>query len=127
MLIQALILFGLATIPFLLVPGYGTREPKMALALAVALATGLTAIYQGKLKPFRNPWILVFVGYVLVSIRFAPTLITPKVPNLWSWQPAFTMLVFALLIVAVAGATWEEKDRWRLFTVATWAGLLMAG
>ena len=112
MLIQALIIFGLVTIPFLLIPGYDTREPKMALALTVALAAGLVAIYQGKLRPFRNKWILIFLAYLLLSIRFAPTLITAKVPNLWSWKPAFEMLTFALLVMTVAGLKLETLRLW---------------
>ena len=127
MLIHALINFGLAAIPFLLIPGYDTREPKMMLALAVALATGLVALFQGKLRPFHNKWALILLGYLLVSIWFAPTLITPKVPNVWAWQPTFAMLVFALLVITVASVEWDERARWRLFTVATWTGVIMAG
>jgi hypothetical protein len=127
MLIQALLIFGLAAVPFLLIPGHDTREPKMMLALAVALVTGLAAVFQGRLRPFHNKWVLILLGYLLVSIWFAPTLITPKVPNLWVWQPAFAMLVFALFVVTVASVEWDEPARWRLLTVATWTGFLMAG
>jgi hypothetical protein len=127
MLIHALIIFGLVAVPFLLIPGYDTREPKMMLALAVALATGLVALFQGRLRPFHNKWALILLGYLLVSIWFAPTLITPKVPNLWVWQPAFAMLVFALFAITIASVEWDERARWRLFTVATWAGVIMAG
>lgn len=127
MLIQALIVFGLVAVPFLLVPGHDTREPKMMLALAVALATGLVAIFQGRLRAFHNKWALILIGYLLVSIWFAPTLITPRVPNLWGWQPAFAILVFALLLITVASIEWDERARWRLFTAATWVGVVMAG
>lgn len=127
MLIQALVVFGLVAVPFLLIPGHDTREPKMMLALAVALATGLVAIFQGRLRAFHNKWGLILLGYLLVSIWFAPTLITPRVPNLWGWQPAFAVVVFALLLITVASVEWDERARWRLFTAATWAGVLMAG
>ena len=50
MLIKALIALGLIITPFIVLSGYDTRDPKMAMALVFALAIGLLAFYKGELK-----------------------------------------------------------------------------
>ena len=128
-MLEMLILAGLAVTPFILAPGRADlfREPKMAWALMFALATVLTALYQGSLKPFRNKWALILVGFGLISFYLSPN---PKLlffgiesGRFWSWEPLYQILVFLIFTIAVSSIKINFD---RVFAVMVWCGTLMA-
>lgn len=130
MIEKYLIVFGLAIIPFFNLSGSKTREPKMLLAVAFAFAITLFAVYYGKLKPLKNRWLLLFVGYLFFSVLLAPKpfidLWGLQVKNFWVWQPMFKIIVFFFMFVAVASIEWRAKDISLFLNTMVWAGFIMA-
>ena len=131
MFIKTITLFYLALIavPFIMVPGYDTRDPKMGLLMIFAMAIGLISLYYGKLKPFRNIWVLFFTGYLLLNFYFSPKpidLINAAVPNLWSWKPILKILIFLLMWVTISSLDFTLKDKRKIFNCMIWVGAMMA-
>ena len=130
MAIKLLIGIGLAVLPFFVVPGFGGRPPKMAMALGLALTISLLALYQGKFKKFWNKWVLFFIGYLLINILFAPKLavryININITNFWVWQPVFYITVFTLMIITVYSIEWRKIEIRVMFSIMVWVGFLMA-
>ncbi len=130
MIIKILTILGLAIIPFFRWFGYDTRQPKMALAVAFALALGLFGLYQGKLKAFSNKWLFIFLGYLLINYQLAPTpeitLFGSNVGMFWAWKPIFVIFVFSLMLITIASLDYSEQDKRWLFTAMIWCGFLMS-
>lgn len=129
MIIKLLIGIGLIVIPFALMPGAKGRPLKLAIALGLAFAISLLALYQGKLKRFSNKWALIFIGYLLVSILLAPKLAVKynsnlDMSNFWVWQPTFHILVFALMIITVYSIDWKKIEIRTMFSAMVWVGFL---
>lgn len=132
-MVNVLLIIGLWVTPFILAPGANdiAREPKMAWALVFALAIGLTAIYQGALKPFKNKWALALVGFCLLSFYFSPR---PKYLNLfgvdsarfWSWEPLYQGIIFLLFTVAVSSMKLTRKILDQIIATMTWSAALMS-
>ena len=125
-----LISLGLITIPFLVLQGYDTRIPKMSLALGVALGLSLLAIFQGKLKAFKNKPLLFLIGFLLLSIYFSPkpeiTLQGMDVSNFWVWKPMFYISVFFLMLVTVSSLELNKGDGKLILNMMVWSGFIMA-
>ena len=125
-----LIGIGLALIPFVLQVGKDTREPKHALALALAFGISLLAIYKGKLKEFKNKYALAFVGYLLISAWAAPKIAIEvydlTVVNFWIWRPFFNILVYSLFLVTVSSLDFTKQEIKILLNVMVWAGFLVS-
>lgn len=130
MIIKSLLGLGLAIIPFLVDPRFDTRVPKMGVALAVALALSLLAIFSGKLKPFKNKWVLILLGYLLVSVYFSPKpdvqMFGKQLANFWVWKSILYILIFSLMGIVVASIDFAKNEIKNLLTVMFWAGLLMS-
>ena len=131
-MIIGLLLIGLAVTPFILAPGAEdlAREPKMAWALVFALSIGLTALYQGKLKPFKNAWALVLVGFCLLSFYLSPkpdlTFFGVRSARFWSWEPLYQGLVFLLFTVAIASIKLTRRKIDYIITTMIWCAGVMA-
>ena len=129
-MIKRLIVAGLVTIPFLTLQGYNTRIPKMGLALGIALAIGLIAIFQGKLKSFKNKPLLILIFFLLISVYFSPkpdiTLLGLNVSNFWVWKPMFYISVFFLMLVTVSSLELSKEDIKLILNVMVWVGFIMA-
>ncbi len=128
--IRILIYIGLAIIPFFLRAGQGTREPKMELALGLALAICLLALFQGRFKARWNPWFPAILIYLMVSYPFAPPpveLIKANVPNLWAWKPTLAITIFMLMILTISSLHLRLRDRRLMLSIMTWAGVVMSG
>lgn len=127
---KILLNLGLVFIPFLIIPGLDLREPKMNLALGIALALGLTAIFSGKLKKFTNIPLLLLIGLSLLSIYLSPKpsieLLGKAVSNFWVWKPMFYILTFSLMLVTVSSLDFSKKDIKLIFQVMSWVGFLMS-
>ena len=126
-----LLKIGLVVTPFILAPS-GTdiaREPKMAWALCFALAIGLTALYQGLLKPFRNKWTLVLAGFCLLSFYLSPNptlnLFGIASGRFWSWEGLYQVLVFLIFTITVASLELSRKEANTIIDIMVWCGLAM--
>ena len=132
-MLNRLLLAGLAVTPFILAPGNEdvARGPKMAWALVFALAIGLTALYKGTLKPFKNVWALLLVGFCLLSFYLSPNpkLLFFGVPSgrFWSWEPLYQGIVFLLFVVSVASLRINRSSINTILRTMGWCGAIMAG
>jgi len=130
-MINWLLRIGLVVTPFILAPGNNdiAREPKMAWALCFALAIGLTALYQGLLKPFRNKWALVLVGFCLLSFYLSPNpglkLFGIDSGRFWSWEGLYQGIVFLIFVVTVASIEFTKKEINTFLDIMVWCGLAM--
>ena len=131
-MVNVLLIIGLWVTPFILAPGASdlAREPKMAWALAIALAIGLTALYQGALKPFRNKWALALVGFCLLSFYLSPkpdlTFFGVGSARFWSWEPLYQGVVFLLFMAAVSSMQLTRQILNRIITTMVWCAALMS-
>lgn len=127
MLIKALIVLGLIITPFIVCPGYDTRDPKMAMALVIALTVGLLAFYKGELKSFKNKWISVLLIYLLASLWLMPkpsiTIFSIDISNFFVWQPLFYIIVFYIFLVTVSSINTTGKT---FIEIMVWCGFVMA-
>lgn len=121
-MILTLTALGLILIPFydvifrlfpnVFVIASDTRLQREMMAVIIALAIGLLALYQGKLKPFKNKWLLLFVGFQMVTINLMPkiSLVVNNADSsgFWVWKPMFEIICFLLMGVALSSI---EIDR----------------
>lgn len=132
MIIKILIGLGLSVIPFFNLTGYDTRSPKMGLAVAFALILGLLGLYHGELKLFKNKWLFIFLGFMLISWYLAPKFYIPCLGNsidlarFWTWKPMFNIFVFSLMLITISSTMFFRKDILMIFNVMVWVGFLMS-
>lgn len=114
MVIKLIIGITLAILPFLAYPGLDTRTPKEALAIISCLVVSSLAIYFGKLRPFKNLWLLVFLFFIPVSMFFAPNTNTnifgADIKDFWVWKPLILACAYALFIITVNSITFTRKE-----------------
>ena len=129
-IVKLLINLGLVVIPFFIWPGYDTRQPKMALALMIALALSLLVIFNGSIKRFKNYWLLIFIGYLPINIYLAPKieiiLLRSNVGAFWVWKPIFFIVVFSLMLIAISSIKFSRKDIGTMFNIMVWCGFIMS-
>ncbi len=129
-MIKILLGLGLALIPFFGIVGMDTRLPKLNLALFLALILSLLSIYQGKLKPFKNKWFLILLGYLLISIFFAPKITMDffdvRVENFWIHKTLSFILIFSLMLFSVSSIKFSENQKTMIFKLMSWVGLIMS-
>jgi len=106
-----------------------TRVAKEYVGIWLALIIGLTAIHFG-VKRVRNKWLLVLMGYLLLSTRFAMRLplVMNDVPNphFGIWKPLFMALAFFLMFVGVQSIKFTRKNIDSLLSVMVWVGFAMS-
>lgn len=106
------------------------REIKMTTALVFALSLGIVELYQHGIKPLKNKWLLILVFYILVSVFISPAplimLVGIDVSNFWAWQPFAQMMVFLLMISAIASHEFSDQEMKRIFNTISWCGTFMA-
>ena len=140
-MILKLTAFGLILIPlyeiiFRLFPNVrivagDTRSHKELMAVALALFIGLLALYLGKMKPFRNKWLLFFIGLQMVTINLMPRI--PLVINgtdnsgFWVWKPMFEVLCFLLMGIALASIEIKKRDIDNLLKIICFVMVIQAG
>ena len=140
-MILKLTAFGLILIPlyeiiFRLFPNVtvlagDTRSHKELMAVALALFIGLLALYQGKMKPFRNKWLLFFIGLQMVTINLMPRI--PLVINntdnsgFWVWKPMFQVLCFLLMGIALSSIEIKKRDIDKLMKIICFVMVIQAG
>ena len=111
---------GLAVIPFVTIAGFDSREPKLIVAVIIALCLVLRALSTNGLGKLENPFLLAILAYIPVSSLFAykehltmaigigkkvavVPLMAGKIPltNFWIWKPMLFILVFFLMYLAI--------------------------
>lgn len=131
---------GIVFIPFyeiivLLFPGAAvlaqdTRAPQGFLAFWLALGIGLIAVYRGEIRKCHNRWVLVLIGYLLLSMRLA--LRTPLVmnnilcPYFGMWEPLFKVTCYFFMFLAVSSLTITRKEIDLILKVMVWCGFAMS-
>lgn len=127
-------------LPFVGVDAPDSRQPKEFLALWLALIIGLVSIFNGNFKVFKNKWLLVFVGFTLLSIRLAPKMPLilfdqhnrviefnlPDSINIWVWKPVFIILCYLLMLVAISNLSITKKDFKFILTIMAFSGFIMS-
>jgi len=130
MIITALVWLGLIIIPFISLPGYDTRIPKLSAALFFALIILCVSFYRGIIQGFKNKWALIFLSYLLISIFFSPKpdiqVSGVNVQNFWVWQSMFNILAFGGLLISLSGNKWDKTGVKMLLHTMVWCGFIMA-
>ena len=123
-------LIGLAliVIPFISIKTQDIRELKGALAFVIMMVLGLLAIYSGKIKPFKNKWALVLVGFVWINIMLSPSsglkFAGMELMQFWSWKPLCYLIAYLLGIIAIAS---DDRINVRfILKTMVWVGFIMS-
>lgn len=152
-MINWLLYVGIVLLPFAVLRGMDTRTPKELLALGLALSISLVALYKGKLKPFKNYWILLFLGSIYLGILFAPDfkdfllayhhvqgehlppharkqafsmLMNKDISDSWMYKSFFYIFIYSLMMITVASIDLTKKVVDKIFFLMGLSGLLTA-
>lgn len=113
--------------PFVKVDASNTREPKLMIAMALALGIGLSAVFEGKIKKFNNKWVLIFPVYLLFSYFSSPQIPLfineVDVTGFWFWKPFAMVLCFLMMTIAVSSI---ECDYHLILKAMCLSGFIMA-
>lgn len=127
MIAKLLISLGLILTPFVLAKGYDVRTPKMAVALGVALAIGLSGVFFGQLKAFKNRWLLIFLGYLFFNYKFLPRIaINNGFINGWVWQCYTYIAVFFLMLLVISSIQFTRQELIASMNIILWCGIIMS-
>ena len=118
-----LLSLGLIVTPFITIRGMNTRDPKMIAAIAIAMALGLLGIFNGT-KPFKNKWVLAFVGFLLVNIFLCPK--PAIVGAFWAWESLSKILIFLLMFLSVSSMNLDLKNKKNIINIMVWVGIAMS-
>jgi hypothetical protein len=137
-IVQFLVNIGLVVIPLIIVKGYAPRQVKEPVALMLALAIGLTALYLGNLKKVTNKWIVILFFFMLLSTFFvikSPLVVgylsgnsimfsdNSELDNIWNWKPLFYAFVYLLMFISIISS---EINVEFVFKIISWVSLLVA-
>lgn len=113
--------------PYVKVMAPDTRVPKELIAVGFALAIGLLAVFEGKIKPFKNKFLLLIPIYLLFSFWMSPQvdLVINNVQcgDFYFWKPFAILLCFALMIIAIASS---DEDLLKPLNIMVWCGFIMS-
>ena len=125
---KRLITLSLILIPFVSIISQDIVKLKSALAFAVMLVVGLLSLFNGKIKPFKNKWLLILVGFVWLNIMMSPSsglkFGNMKLMQFWSWEPFCYILAYLLGIIAIASD--EKLDTKLWLNIMVWTGFIMS-
>ena len=112
------------------IQGVGTRPPKDFLALLFTLAIVLSAFFSGEIKAIKNKWILIFLFYLPFSVYHSPPVLSMLGQNNlgggWQFEPFLKIVIYVLLIIAVASIDFTKKELKKGFAVVSVMAVLMA-
>ena len=129
---KILIGLGFIAIPFLRLAGhrFNGREPRLMLAMFIALALSLWGFYVLKRIRVNNKWILLYLAFLFVSAWQAPQMIVTQfginVGNFWIWKAIFLQLSFFGMWAMVSNTPFNEAEIGVFLNIMVWCGLLMA-
>ena len=117
-------------VPFVTVRGQDIRELKSALAFVVMLIIGLICAYKGQMKAFKNKFVLIFIGYIWLSIMLSPssgvTMAGNPLMQFWSWKPFTYILAYFMGIWAISSYEFTTDDLRRILRAIMWCGVSMS-
>ncbi len=125
-LLRSILYAGILVTALALIVGPHAGAPRLNLAIGFAFTISVLALAFGKLRPFKQRWLLIGLGYLLINIHYAPKpiqLLGANVPNLWAWHPVFAFTVFVLFMATIASLDLSLQDRRRILSVMVWAGV----
>lgn len=142
-MIIKLIYIGVIIIPFFIIPGMDSRVPKELLGFGLALAVCLFSLYSGKIKAFKNKWVLMFLGFMFVGIIFAPNfgqyllayvrpnkqialLVNRDISDLWMYKAMFIIFIYTFMMICVASVDITKEQMRRIFYLMGLSGFLMS-
>ena len=131
MIKKVLISLGLASIPFWTIPGQiDTRQPKLILAVMVALTIGLWVLSHEGFKPVKNKILVAFIGYLAISVFMSPTMSVMDMDKALHsvnlpYVSLFHILSFFLMFIAIAGMKLSQKDTKFYLTIMVWTAFIM--
>lgn len=140
-MINRMLCFGLVFIPFyevittLFLPAqsiafFDTRFPKECVAFSIALAIIIYGLYTGSIKAIRNKWLMLFLGFLVVSLNKVPVvpidLAGFEISNFWVWKPFMQILVYFFMLSVICSTKWHVKKAAKIFQVMAWCGFIMA-
>ena len=112
------------------IQGVGTRPPKDFLSLLFTLAIVLSAFFFGEIKAIKNKWLLIFLFYLPFSVYHSPPVISMLGQNNlgggWQFEPFLKIVIYVLLIIAVASIDFTKKELKKGFAVVSVMAVLMA-
>lgn len=116
--------------PFVNVISIDTRIQREIMAVIIALCIGLSAVCLGKLKKFDNKFLLIFLLFQILSIRFMPNiqLVVNGVnsSNFWVWQPVFYGFCFMMMIVSIASHEFTKHEVNNILTAMVYVATLQS-
>jgi hypothetical protein len=128
MIIKIILGLTMVVLPFLAIIGFDCREPKNVLCIMSAALISIVAIYQGKLKPFKNFWIPIFMVFTMISYFFAPQIqivvMQSEIGKFWVWKPLIFMIVMFLMLLSVYSLSFSKKDIKTLLDCLFWTGFI---
>lgn len=127
---KLLISLGLILTPYTIWPGKDIRDIKLDIAGIIALALGLSVIYEYGLKPHRNKWLMYLLFAVGSFYLLAPVspiaMFGMDISLFWIWRPMYYCLVFALMLFAVSSMPLGLIDLSKIMRMMTWCGFIMS-
>ncbi|MDD5355084.1 MAG: O-antigen ligase family protein [Candidatus Omnitrophica bacterium] len=129
-MIKAIVNLGLIVIPFIIINGFGTREPKLYAGLLFSLILGLLSFWYGLYKPLKNYWINILIVFFVISYFLAPKpdlkLFSDQVGMFWFWKSFLFILIYYLGFNAIQSIYFTKQDKNYLFNIISYVGLVMA-
>jgi len=118
------------------------RQPKEIAGLGIALAIGLIALHNGSLKKFKNYWLLLFVGYFLISMCNSPhfpgfvlgyvhgkeiTILGKRIMSgFWTFKPFFFAWVYLVMTITIASLEFRREEIKIIAKIMAFCGFLTA-
>jgi hypothetical protein len=143
-MVKNILNLGLVCVPLVIWKGMDLRTPKEIVGFGIALTIGLVSMYYGSLKRFKNYWLLVFVGFMFVSMLYSPNFkcflltyvehdinratLLPEInmSGFWAFKTFGFALVYLLMTISVASIEFEYQDLRRTLYFMAGTGLFMA-
>lgn len=121
--------FILKLFPCVAIVSENTRTHKEMMAITIALAIGLSALYRG-VEPFKNKWLFFFILCQLITINLMPKI--PLVINgidnsgFWVWKPLFEVICFLLMGIAISSFKFSNFEIRYILSAMFYVGLFQA-
>jgi len=129
-MIKLIIGSGLILIPFFVMGGFDSRQPKLYLAIVLSLILSLNSFHKGLFKPFKNVWCFLFLSFIPINFLMSPNLgvrlFNMSVGPFWILQSFLFILIFFLAHISVKSITFKRDDVAFLLKIMSWVGVIMA-
>lgn len=130
-MLKYLLYIALAVTPFITIQGMDSRYPKEVFALGVALLIFLYMVSRETLKKFDNKWVLLFIGWSILSAFFAPKWLGLNLYNggnvdgLWNYKALLQIVIYFLALWAISSANFSHKTLDIMINIIAHSGVIM--